>query len=100
MRIRKPRGITTTQLMVTTLVGALGGFYIYKPLLEENRKNRAALHNDNIQSTEATTSIKPVNTAVSSVSRSEQTAVAKYNFPATSLFHVPKSTELNFCHCR
>lgn len=51
MRIRKPRGLTTTQLMVTTVIGAIGGVYIYKPLFLENRK-KGSLHNNNIEPTE------------------------------------------------
>lgn len=72
MRIRKPRGLTTTQLMVTTVVGILGGLYIYKPLLLDNRK-KSTLHNANIEPVEATISIEPINRAGST----DQTAVAK-----------------------
>lgn len=32
LRIRKPRGISTVQLMVVTLIGFAGGIYIWKPL--------------------------------------------------------------------
>lgn len=43
MQIRRPRGITTQQLMVVTAIGFLGGVYIWKPLIlkwknEENSK--------------------------------------------------------------
>lgn len=34
MRIRRPRGITNTQILVVSTVGILGGVYIWKPLLE------------------------------------------------------------------
>lgn len=72
MRIRKPRGLTTTQLMVTTVVGVLGGLYIYKPLLLE--KKVPALHNDNREAAKTDTSIEQIYRTVSS----EQTsAVAK-----------------------
>lgn len=58
MRIRKPRGLTTIQLMVTTVVGVLGGLYIYKPLLLENRKKNL-LHNENSEPVQViTTSTK------------------------------------------
>lgn len=32
-RIRKPRGLTTGQLVLVTVLGVFGGVYIWKPLL-------------------------------------------------------------------
>lgn len=34
MRIRKPRGFSTIQLMVVTVVGFAGGVYIWQPLFQ------------------------------------------------------------------
>lgn len=59
MRIRKPRGLTTIQLMVTTVIGVIGGLYIYKPLLLENHK-KSSLHNNNIEPVEPTSIIKQI----------------------------------------
>lgn len=47
MQIRRPRGITTQQLMVVTAIGFLGGVYIWKPLIlkwkkEEGNKDSAS----------------------------------------------------------
>lgn len=38
MRIRRPRGVTVTQLMIVTALGFLGGVYIWKPLIVKWRK--------------------------------------------------------------
>lgn len=35
MRIRKPRHITTFQLIVVAAVGIIGGVYIYQPLFRK-----------------------------------------------------------------
>lgn len=48
IRIRKPRGISTIQLLVVGALGIVGGFYVYRPLLidylnrEKSKKNVAA----------------------------------------------------------
>lgn len=42
MRIRKPRGISTVQLMVVTGVGFGAGIYIWKPLFENLRQTKFA----------------------------------------------------------
>lgn len=42
MRIRKPRGISTIQLMVVTGVGFGAGVYIWKPLFESLRQSKFA----------------------------------------------------------
>lgn len=65
MRIRKPRGLTTTQLMVATVVGVIGGVYIYRPFILDNQKKGQSLHNDNIEPVKATTSIQQFNRSVS-----------------------------------
>lgn len=33
MRIRKPRGLTTGQIALVTILGVFGGVYVWKPLL-------------------------------------------------------------------
>lgn len=38
MRIRKPRNITGSQIVVATIIGILGGVYIWQPLLLRYRK--------------------------------------------------------------
>lgn len=35
LRIRKPRGVTTGQLVLVTILGVFGGVYIWKPLIIE-----------------------------------------------------------------
>lgn len=40
MRIRKPLGISTTQLLIATVIGFGGGVYIWQPLLLKLRKER------------------------------------------------------------
>lgn len=42
MRIYKPRGITNGQIVLVTILGVIGGIYIWKPLFEEHfpRKKR------------------------------------------------------------
>lgn len=40
MRIRKPGGISTTQLLIVTAVGFIGGVYIWQPLLLKLRKEK------------------------------------------------------------
>lgn len=72
MRIRKPRGLTTTQLMVATVIGVLGGVYIYKPIFVEYSK-KTELHNDSVEPVEVNSSVKQTNTTVSS----EQKAATK-----------------------
>lgn len=72
MRIRKPRGLTTTQLMVTTVVGVLGGVYIYKPLFLETKV--PTLHNDNKEPAKTNTLTEKINRTVSS---DKTSAVAK-----------------------
>lgn len=67
MRIRKPRGITTTQLMITTLVGVIGGVYIYQPLILERQKS--------LRKTK-TEADSPLNSSILKVS--DQSAAAKY----------------------
>jgi len=65
MRIRKPRGLTTTQLMVATVIGVIGGLYIYQPLVLENRKNRS-LHNEKSAETNSQQNqIKPIEQTIS-----------------------------------
>lgn len=41
IRIPKPRGITTVQLMVVTLIGFGGGIYIWKPLFLSLRSQQS-----------------------------------------------------------
>lgn len=41
MRIRKPRNISTIQLMVVSAVGILGGVYIYKPLVLQYKSDQS-----------------------------------------------------------
>lgn len=43
MRIRKPRNISTAQLMVVTVVGVLGGIYIWRPLLTKFRSEEITI---------------------------------------------------------
>lgn len=40
MRIRKPAGISTTQLLIATVIGFGGGVYIWQPLLIKLKKER------------------------------------------------------------
>lgn len=40
IRIRKPRGISTIQLMVVSVVGLIGGIYIWKPLFVNLRREQ------------------------------------------------------------
>ena len=41
MRIRKPRGVTPLQLVFVSVVGVLGGVYIWKPVFQSfNKKIR------------------------------------------------------------
>lgn len=40
MRIRKPAGISTTQLLIVTAVGFIGGVYIWQPLLLKLKKEK------------------------------------------------------------
>lgn len=35
MKIRRPRGLTGAQIGLATVLGVLGGIYIWKPLLEK-----------------------------------------------------------------
>lgn len=42
MRIRKPSGISTTQLLIITAVGFVGGVYIWQPLLLKLKKENQA----------------------------------------------------------
>jgi len=47
-RIRKPRNISVPQLMLVTVLGVAGGFYIYRPLILNYRKElteQNKLHN-------------------------------------------------------
>lgn len=39
MRIRRPRNITGVQIGFVTILGVLGGFYIWKPALVEEKEN-------------------------------------------------------------
>lgn len=41
MRIRRPRNISTSQLMVITAVGIISGVYIWKPLFEKLKSEEA-----------------------------------------------------------
>lgn len=52
MYIRKPRGISTTQIFIVTIIGVIGGVYIWRPLLhkymhenniKENKNNKNTL---------------------------------------------------------
>lgn len=47
MRIYRPRGITNGQIVLVTVLGVIGGIYIWKPLFEENfpRQKRKPLEN-------------------------------------------------------
>ncbi|XP_075151632.1 uncharacterized protein LOC142225691 isoform X2 [Haematobia irritans] len=56
MQIRRPRGVTTQQLMVVTAVGFLGGVYIWKPLILK-WKNESSSSN-NTSTVETTTTPK------------------------------------------
>lgn len=58
LRIPKPRGFTTIQLMVVTALGFGGGVYIWKPLIEGLQQDRAAalLATEAAKSKAATTS--------------------------------------------
>lgn len=40
MRIRKPSGVSTTQILIITAIGFVGGVYIWQPLLLKLRKER------------------------------------------------------------
>lgn len=40
IRIRKPRGISTIQLLVVSVVGLVGGVYIWKPLFQNLRRQQ------------------------------------------------------------
>lgn len=42
LRVRKPAGLSTIQLMVVTVIGFAGGVYIWKPLLQSYRKDQSA----------------------------------------------------------
>lgn len=45
LRIRRPKGITSTQLMVVIGVGVIAGSYIWQPLLIRYKKEQIALKN-------------------------------------------------------
>lgn len=60
IRIRKPRGISTIQLLVVGSIGILGGFYIYRPLLIE-RLEREKLEK-NVAATQKNSSHEPGDT--------------------------------------
>lgn len=62
MQIRRPRGVTVTQLMVVTVVGFLGGVYIWKPLFSKWKSD----NNPNIQdSTLSSDTSEQIKTAAS-----------------------------------
>lgn len=44
MRIRKPK-IPTIQIVLTSILGAIGGVYVWKPLYDEEFKKQEALKN-------------------------------------------------------
>ncbi|XP_055387276.1 uncharacterized protein LOC129615892 [Condylostylus longicornis] len=43
LRIRKPRTISTTQLIVVSVVGVLAGAYIWQPLFVKYRENSESI---------------------------------------------------------
>lgn len=56
MQIRRPRGVTIPQLMVVTVIGVLGGVYIWQPLLIKYRnEQKAEKANDTAEATTTTT---------------------------------------------
>lgn len=59
IRIRKPRGISLVQLMVVSVVGLVGGIYIWKPLFQELRRQK------NEESSSSPTATVPAPTAAS-----------------------------------
>ena len=38
MRIRRLRGVSNVQILVVSFIGVLGGVYVWKPLIENYRK--------------------------------------------------------------
>lgn len=55
MYIRRPRGVTVPQLMVVTVIGFLGGIYIWKPLLLSYKAQKEA---KSVVSSEVSSTVK------------------------------------------
>lgn len=53
MQIRRPRGVTVTQLMVVTAVGFLGGVYIWKPLITKWKNDNSPKEQESTLSSDA-----------------------------------------------
>lgn len=47
MRIRKPPGVTRTQVVIVSLIGIFGGVYIWRPVFEQLKQERKAKRLDN-----------------------------------------------------